>query len=96
MTATANTGDKITTSLNDFIRSLPSNVYSVDEIPTSVSTGFSDVEVGLCPEQFSEASGGKKSAMSPFRKVQFHSKASVHSVAQTVRFGKYVVQILVL
>ncbi|XP_056624373.1 E3 SUMO-protein ligase EGR2a isoform X1 [Triplophysa dalaica] len=58
MTATANTGDKITTSLNDFLRSLPSNVYSLDEIPTSLSTGFSDVEVGVYSDQFSEASGG--------------------------------------
>lgn len=64
MTATANNGDKITTSLNDFIRSLPSNVYSLDDIPTSLTnvTGFSDVEVGVCSDQFSEASGGKKTA----------------------------------
>ncbi|XP_073725661.1 early growth response protein 2b-like [Misgurnus anguillicaudatus] len=56
MTATANTGDKITTSLNDFMRSLPLNVYGLDEVPTSLSTGFSDVQ-GVC-EPFSEASGG--------------------------------------
>ncbi|XP_051502810.1 E3 SUMO-protein ligase EGR2a [Myxocyprinus asiaticus] len=60
MTATANTGDKITASLNDLMRALPPNIYFLDEIqiPPSLPTGFSDVEGGVCSDQFSEASGG--------------------------------------
>lgn len=54
MTATASR-DQINASLHDLMRCLPSHIYSLDEIPSSVPMGFSDV----CSEQFSEASGGK-------------------------------------
>lgn len=60
MTAAASSRDKINASLNDLMRCLPSHVYSMDEIPSSVPAGFSDVDVGVCSDQFSEASGGKK------------------------------------
>ncbi|KAL0170569.1 hypothetical protein M9458_035165, partial [Cirrhinus mrigala] len=57
MTATASTRDKINASLNDLMRCLPSHGYSLDEIPTSVPIGFSHVDVGVCSDQFSDASG---------------------------------------
>ncbi|KAG1972264.1 E3 SUMO-protein ligase EGR2a [Pimephales promelas] len=53
MTATASR-DQINASLHDLMRCLPSHIYSLDESPSSVPMGFSDV----CSEQFSEASGG--------------------------------------
>lgn len=57
MTATASSRDKITASLNDLMRCLPSHGFSLDESPASL---FSHGDVGVCSDQFSEASGGKK------------------------------------
>uniref|UniRef100_A0A8C1X0L5 Early growth response 2a n=1 Tax=Cyprinus carpio TaxID=7962 RepID=A0A8C1X0L5_CYPCA len=74
MTATASSRDKITASLNDLMRCLPSHGFSLDESPASL---FSHGDVGVCSDQFSEASGGGLSSDS--FGVTDPSKFSPHS-----------------
>ncbi|KAL7873293.1 hypothetical protein AOLI_G00123640 [Acnodon oligacanthus] len=51
--------DKVAESLSEFLRSIP--VYPMDEIPSSLPSGFANVDAGNGSE-FSEAAGGGLSA----------------------------------
>lgn len=51
---TANSVDKVSESLTDFIRAIATDVCPMDEIPPDIPSGFPHVDVR------SEASGGKR------------------------------------
>ncbi|KAI4873327.1 hypothetical protein NFI96_029082 [Prochilodus magdalenae] len=52
--------DRVAESLSEFLRSIPT--YPMDEIPSSLASGFSNVDAGSGSEEFREAAGGGLSA----------------------------------